>query len=263
MQTYINRLHYANVRADLLYSFSNTQRPGAVYNMTMEEFEGREVEVLEGRRITTIIVVSHKTGSKGGAVLRLEHDLASQLDQWVGCLRPVILPASCPLVFSNSEGLPITHFSSKMAALGKTLGFDLPLLSEVRKVVVTLSAEKASDYDRDSLAQHMCHSLATSRRFYDVSEAKLKKAKGYLMSSAIIHQSKQEPCQGPARRRAYTKGEEELICTHFSESISQKKAPAAMMAKEFLQLYPNSFQGRSNKDIIDKVRSIIRRGKDE
>ena len=207
----------------------------------------------------------HKTGSKGGAVLRLEHDLASQLEQWIGCLRPVSLPASCPLVFSNSEGLPITHFSSKMAALGKKLGFDLPLLSEVRKAVVTLSAEKSSDYDRDSLAQHMCHSLATSRRFYDASEAKLKKAKGYLMSSAIIHQSKQEPCQGPApaRRRAYTKGEEELICSHFSESITQKTAPVAMMAKEFLQLYPNSFQDRSNKDIIDKVRGIIRRGKDE
>lgn len=30
-------------------------------------------------------------------------------------------------------------------------------------------------------------------------------------------------------------------------------------ASEFLQLYPNSFKGRSTKDIIDKVRTAINR----
>ena len=51
---------------------SNTQRPGAVVNMTMEEYQARETEEVEGRPVTTIAVASHKTAMSGAAVLHLD-----------------------------------------------------------------------------------------------------------------------------------------------------------------------------------------------
>ena len=75
---------------------SNTQRPGAVAYLMLEEFEARETEELEGRRVTTITVASHKTTSSGAAVLRLDANLDRQLGQWVQHLRPGFLPAECP-----------------------------------------------------------------------------------------------------------------------------------------------------------------------
>ena len=152
-----------------------------------------------------------------------------------------------------------------MAALGRKLGFNLSQLSDVRKAVVTLAVQKF-ETDRASLAEHMCHSVSTARRFYDASETKVKKSKGYMVSSAIIHDGKdreKEAEKPQVWRRKYSKGEEELLCSHFAESIAARKPSIAMMAQEFLQLNPNSFHNRSLKDIIDKVRSVIRRVKTE
>ena len=69
---------------------SNAQRQGAVANLTLAEFEARQTEQLEGRRITTIRVAAHKTASAGAAVLRLDAELTRQLEQWVEHLRCVV-----------------------------------------------------------------------------------------------------------------------------------------------------------------------------
>ena len=166
-------------------SLSNTQRPGAVVNMTVEEYEARETEEVEGRPVTTIAVASHKTASSGAAVLRLDADLARQLGQWVEHLRPGALPATCPLVFATAEGRGITHLSKRLATLGSKLGFALPKLTSVRKAVVTKAADRPES-DRAALAEHMCHSAATARRFYDASQRRKQKSAGYVVSTDII-----------------------------------------------------------------------------
>ena len=50
------------------------------------------------------------------------------------------------------------------------------------------------------------------------------------------------------------------MATHLAEAVLAGKPPVATMAREFLQIYPHVFEGRSSKDITDKVRMLIRCG---
>ena len=141
--------------------------------------------------------------------------------------------------------------------------------------MVTKAADRPES-DCVALAEHMCHSAAMARRFYDASQRRKQKSASYVVSTDIIHarqpaaatekqgstsQGKQPMARrdSPAAvRRRYTEGEEELIAAHFADDITAGKPPVALVARNFLQCYPNAFEGHTPKDIIDKVRTFIR-----
>lgn len=244
--------------------YSNTQRPGAVASITLDEFAARETQRVEGKDVVAITVHRHKTAIKGAAVIMLETQLAADVILWHERLRPAFLPTECQLLFAERSGRPLDHLSRKLAQLGQRLGFKLPNASSFRKAVVTRAAERsATPAEREALAAHMCHNPRTAAKHYDKSSKKKKKTEGYTFSQSLLQEKgSQEGSSGsgatPLRKR-YTPVEEDLIATHFASAVESRRPPVTAEAKEFLTMYPSSFIGRTPKDIVDKVRSLIRR----
>lgn len=234
-------------------------------SITLDEYARRGIQHMEGREITTISVLQHKTASKGAAVLMLEPLLADEVSMWHESLRLALLPHDCQLLFAERSGRPLDHLTRKLQQLGQRLGFELPSSTNTRKAVVTQAAQQSATLaQREALAAHMCHSVRTSAVHYEKCAQIKKKSEGYSLSKSLLHgeERSEEGSSGvgvtPLRRR-FTSAEEELIRTHFSTAVEHGRPPVTTEAREFLQLYPTSFTGRSPKDIIDKVRTIIRR----
>ena len=137
----------------------------------------------------------------------------------------------------------------------------------MRKAVVTRAAEQsATPTEREALAAHMCHDLQTAERHYDKSGRLHQKAAGYALSQALLRGEKSATGGGsPAvgararTRRGYTAAEEEFLAGHFADAVERGRPPVAAEAREFLHCYPENFRARSVKDIIDKIRSMIRK----
>lgn len=241
---------------------SNTQRPGAVASIHINEYTQRQVRREEG--LTAITVKQHKTAGKGAAVLMLEPQLAEEVDMWHNHIRAALLPADCELLFAERSGRPFDHLSRKLQLLGRRLGFELTSATDTRKAVVTKAAERqATTEQRTALAAHMCHDPRTASKHYDKASRLKRKSQGYCYSRALLREGEEERSQetGNSLRRRYTEVEEDILGTHFSSAVESGRPPLVAETREFLQLYPRSFEGRSPKDIVDKIRTLIRKKK--
>ena len=92
------------------------------------------------------------------------------------------------------------------------------------------------------MAEHMCHSVATARRFYDTTQRQ-QKSRGYVVSTDTIYvfihgvetaavATTASTCRAAAQagqhggsaagllHQWFTEGEEELITMHFAEDIT-------------------------------------------
>ena len=245
---------------------SNAQRPGAVTAIRMEEYAQRKVRREEGRDLTIIAVKQHKTAGKGAAALMLEPQLAEEVGMWHDYIRAALLPADCELLFAERSGRQYDHLSRKLVMLGHRLGFELTSATDTRKAVVTRAAEdQATAEQRVALAAHMCHDTRTASKHYDKASRLQSKSEGYAYSRSLLRQEggvgRSEEAEASSLRRKYTKIEEDIIAEHFALAIESRRPPVCTEGREFLQMYPASFKGRSPKDIVDKIRTLIRRAK--
>ena len=101
--------------------------------------------------------------------------------------------------------------------------------------------------------------MATAKRHYDASAQKMEQ--GFKVAQNILGEGGvDEAKQVKYRRRPYTKVQTELVETYFDTHITDKTPSTTTEVKEFLELH-TTLTDRTAKDIIDKVRSIIRRNK--
>ena len=230
---------------------------GAIGNLTTEEYAARQPNAGGGCQIT---VHQHKTAAQGVAVLFATSELAGLLQEYSTVVRPALKPTSNNFFCMPGGGI-VTKLSARLAVLGKACGLKLPAAGVHRKTVVTLATEKC-EKEREHLADLMCHSLATAKRHYDARAKNMEQ--GFKVAQSILEggvtKDVKDDKDKQRRRRPYTTVQTELIETFFADQITNKKQPTTMEAQEFLDLH-TTFTDRTTKDIVDKVRTIIRRNK--
>ena len=126
---------------------TNSQRAGAVANITVAEYE----KAAAGKTVKAMIHVSkHKTKTTGSAMITIKGALLEQLANYLQYLRP-LLPDG-PLLFPNKRGNPFDHLSQSVKQLGERFGLKLPTATEGRHTAATATAISCSDQDRDAVA---------------------------------------------------------------------------------------------------------------
>ena len=71
------------------------------------------------------------------------------------------------------------QLSKRLSILGRSLGYDLPKLTDVRKAVATKAADLTEE-ERAALAAHMCHSADTARRYVRVHVRRGESTRTYV-----------------------------------------------------------------------------------
>ncbi len=74
-----------------LLTFRSWQRPGAVANITMEDWRNRELKTADGKICSVIKVIRHKTAVHGAARIVLTNADVSKVDRYVRSIRPHLI----------------------------------------------------------------------------------------------------------------------------------------------------------------------------
>ena len=219
--------------------------------MQISELEKATEEVEDGVSVVTIKVSNHKTGMTERARVGLSGQIIDHLHMWVEIVKSI--HPSSPLVFPSWKGQEVIQLTQKVQKLASTLGIDLPTTREVRPNIEIRSVGLA-DTERSLVSRHLSHSTATAERSYRALESS-KRARAFNVVGGVM--GIEQPAPLPVRNcKKFTAEEEEVIREHFSEHIQSKVAPRMKEAENFLKQY--AFEGRSSKDIYDKVCNMYR-----
>ena len=141
---------------------SDTPRQQSILKMTMDDWE-------VVRKIKVLITKNFKTSATYGTeALPLEKDVISVFDDLVNHVRPLTKP-KVNTVFLSVNGKPIEGGLSRL--LQHFMTENLPELSNlnvtnVRRMLSTLSHEMLGENDRRNLAECNSHSLETEQKHY-------------------------------------------------------------------------------------------------
>ena len=146
--------------------YSNAQRPGIVQNMMISEYEDRQV--LDGKIL--IRVLNHKTSTfRGPANVIITPELEYTINKYLKLIRHKITPKDeeySDKLFLTSSGNEFKKISEKIMFTAKCFGIHVPTAGLYRKVIATEGHRKLSSTKLRSLNDHMAHSEATSKNYY-------------------------------------------------------------------------------------------------
>ena len=190
---------------------TNSQRPGAITNITVAECE----KATAGKTAkATIRVTKHKTKTTGSAMVTVKGALLEQLAAYLQYLHP-LLPEG-PLLFPNARGKPFDHFSRSVKQLGERFGMKMPTATEGRHTAATATAKSCSDQDRDAVATTMSHSRQTQMTYYVNLKSREQAEKGF----DILQDLRRGQTTPKAQKRVpYTPEEEETTALYFESYI--------------------------------------------
>ena len=132
-------LRLATAMASVVLLFSSTQRPSAVVNCTIKEYNERQV--VDG--VTVISVARHKTSSGGPARLTLGDGSERQLiEGYVEDIRPQIGSGETLLLLPTPSGAkPVEKIGPLITLLEKRYRVQIPTATALRKAVSTQAAK--------------------------------------------------------------------------------------------------------------------------
>ena len=161
--------------------YTNTQRPGAIIHMLMDEFKNR-VEI-EGRVI--VRVENHKTGTTyGAAKIVLTKELEKLVETYLIHLRP---QTEAEELFITSQGAKYIDYVHKIKSLAKRYNLEMPITATTaRKLAATKAHETLTTTDTRRLAKHMGHALETSDRYYQAIDTAKSTVKVHTMIQSLI-----------------------------------------------------------------------------
>ena len=246
--------------------FNNWQRPDAVCNATITEYESAKIMSKEGKSVVVINVERHKTSSEEFAKLVLEPLDHARLGQYIHLVQPLQDPQGVSKnLFVPSGACPITKLSTKLKNLGTKYGLNLPNASHVRKIGVTAMALNLGDLTKAHLVtRNMSHSLNTSAEYYQAIVGDSHAAEAFEAMSQLRHESdtKIKTSDSPSslatpqkaqQRRLYSELETVAVAKYFAGYIEKGIAASLADCKEFLSVHPMK---RTPKNIQNKVRSF-------
>ena len=165
--------------------FDNATRPGALSNMTLEEFRDAEHQ----KDGVVVSVKKHKTDYKGPAFVSFGHSLYRYTNDYVENVRnklPGIGTKNKDAVFVSFSGLSMTSnmITMQMNSMwkrifGKTGGNEQDLAritpTIIRKFTETSVLSDHKEFSQDA-ANHLCHSQETAKKCYYIVDKKRKAA---------------------------------------------------------------------------------------
>ena len=153
-----------------LLDFTTWQRPGAVCNATLEEWNAKKVVEVEGHQRVIFKVALHKSSVQGSAKFVLKDDIFSLLEEYVSVIRPKLCEAEkeSRYLFITNGGCPLTSsvLRKKFSKLGQTCGFVPPTSTTVRKIIETSAATTLGENEQSLVATQLHHSTATAKQYY-------------------------------------------------------------------------------------------------
>ena len=156
---------------------TNHQRPGAIANMTLEDYN-RAATATEGRdAYTTICVSKHKTGTTGRAKVTVGGPLSKLLAQYVQHLRP--MHAESMLLFPNQTGRPLNHLSRRVQKLGAQYKLTLPTATKGRHAAATVASLHCTEWKQAAGATLMSHSHQTQQKYYANVKSRQESIQGF------------------------------------------------------------------------------------
>ena len=161
--------------------YTNTQRPGAILHMRVDEFKNR-VDI-EGRVI--VRVENDKTGTAyGAAKIVLTKELEKLVETYLMHLRP---QTEAEELFITSQEAKYNDYVQKIKSLTKRYNLDVPMTATTaRKLVATKAHEILTSTDTRCLAKHMGHALETSDRYYQAIDTAKSTVKVHTMIQSLI-----------------------------------------------------------------------------
>ena len=261
-------LREATVVIAALILYKSWQRPGAVQNCTLDEYNKKETVQIDDNLVTVIRVMQHKTGQSGSAKLLLSQGDLSRLKSYVEVLRPHCDPNDqCQNLLVLPYGKKIGKLNNLLKSLGDKYGIKLPSATRVRKIGATSTVKNVSGPSTSLVQRQLSHSSETDNRFYQAITGKDDAAKAFRIMETLRLNTSTSPKttdtmsppplqQIPSRKRQpFTKDEEETLRKYFGASLSEGKHISLNSAKQFLAAHPSH---RTPKQIQDKIRNIIK-----
>ena len=157
---------------------TNHQRPGAVVNATLSEYEAAKTTTVGRREYKTFMVMHHKTGTTGRAKLTLSKHISQFLDNYISLLRPESV-----LLFPNQEGKVLDHLLRHVVKLGERYGVNVPTATASRHAAATAVTKGGEERERAAVATMMSHSLQTQDRYYAELKGREEAVKGFAKST--------------------------------------------------------------------------------
>ena len=232
----------------------NAQRPGAVANAALMEYNTATTSTHGRETYKTFLVSRHKTGTTGRAKLTADSHLSRHLDLYVQKIRPTLEGIETGLLFPNQEGKQIDHLSRHISRLAKTLRVDIPqTATKTRHAVATAISEK-SEIEREKVATAMSHSVQTQQLYYKMNKGRRDAVEGYRVMEEVRREGGSG--RGSGKRTPFTHEESEAISEYFDQHLSTGSEPAISECRAFLENHPLQ---RTPKQIRDKVRTLLRR----
>ena len=169
----------------------NAQRPGAVTNTTLSEYQAATLSSIGRETYRTILVVNHKTATTGRAKLTADRSLTKQLDLFVAKIRPAVEGSESNLLFPNKDGKALDHLSRHVQNLATKLGIKLPCTATATRHAAATAAALCGEVERTTVAAAMSHSKQTQEVYYTLNKGTKDAVQGYRVMEEIRRDERQ------------------------------------------------------------------------
>lgn len=226
--------------------FASWQRPGAVKNLKISEFDGAVLV----DDVHIISVCDHKTGVGGAARLGLKPKLFQRIKQYLTYVRPCMTNGSeIDNVFILPDG-KITKLLNLMRFMETELKISIPSATEVRKIGSTAVAKNCTEGEARVVAQQMAHDPRVATQYYQAIRGAKDAKKAFDTLAGVF--------DGPStsnvdeQPKLWDSVSNEIVREKFKEYIARGKPPKQSACDGVLK-------DKTSKQVRDKVRTIITR----
>ena len=194
---------------------SNAQRPGAVTNATLAEYELATTSTIGRATYRTFFVENHKTAVTGRAKLTMDQHLAKNVDMYVRQIRPHLDGSASHLLFPNREGKKLDHLSRHIEKLSTNLGINLPRTATDTTHATATAVAGSSGMERTAVAAAMSHSKQSQELYYQANKGKKDAVEGYRLMETMRREEKGN--EGSSVRGSFTASEMSTIKDYFEQ----------------------------------------------
>lgn len=230
---------------------SNAQRPGAIANATLEEYQASTMFTMGRDTYFSFFVAHHKTSTTGRAKVTMDKMLKEHLEKYATHLRPQ-LEVSSKLLFPNREGHSVDHLSRHVNRLAKELNISLPSTATETRHAAATAVAGSSQTERKAVATTMSHSQRTQEKYYMLNKGRKDAVEGYRILENI---RREEGDIQSSSIRSFSAEDESTIRSYFSDHELCNKVPTIHECREFLIAHPLNWEA---KQVREKMRTVLR-----
>ena len=236
------------------------QRPGAVTNARLAEFEACKEIDSGGEPVWVMKVFRHKTGQEGPAQITMSEKDHRLIRRYVKYTRPMLDPAGqVDELFVLAGPKPVDHANRELQFVAGKYNINVPSATTLQKVAATATLERCTHGESSLLVRQMSHGPIIHARHYEQVMGPQAAAAAHKLRLQVVgggsapRMDKGEDVKAKAKRVAYTEGEISLISLYFAKDLREHKTSKFKRCVEFMNVTKIE---RTSKKIQDKVRQL-------